>query len=179
MSADGLEARTWLAWHGEGLHARRARRGRRRVATGSARPPPGTLAAGREAFARRHPALYAGHHAAAGVGKVLAGLIGASLLVGLLPDISIGLPLPSIDLPLPSIDLPGIALPQPPEPPAWLRAVLDSAKCWGPILAGIAYAVVEYRRRRRHGMARRHESQRRGGGAGGSPARGGERPAGR
>lgn len=156
VSADGLEVRTWLPWHGE-----RFTRAELVVDGDRSRPipldpPPGTLAARREAFARRHPALYSAHHAVAGVGSVLLGLIGFSFLLQLLPAISIDLPLPSIDLPLPSIELPTLDLP---EPPAWLVAFLESAKYWGPILAGLAYAIVEYRRRRRHRAARRGDAR--------------------
>jgi hypothetical protein len=34
-------------------------------------------------------------------------------------------------------------------PPAWLRAILESAKHWGPILAGNVLAVREWRKRNR------------------------------
>lgn len=155
VTADDLQVRTWLAWHGESF-----KRAELVVDGDAARPipldpPPGTLAARREAFARRHPALYASHHAAAGVAKVLLGLIGIGFLLRLLPDISIDLPLPSIDIPWPPFDLPDLPdllpdLPDLPPLPGWVRAILESAKYWGPILAGVAYAIVEYRRRRRH-----------------------------
>src|SRR5688572_33155044 len=54
VSFDGLEVRTWLAWHGE-----RFTRAELVVHGDGSRsipldPPPGTLAARREAFARRH-----------------------------------------------------------------------------------------------------------------------------
>ena len=42
-----------------------------------------------------------------------------------------------------------IDVPDAPEPPTWLLAILESAKYWGPVMAGIAYAAVEDRRRRR------------------------------
>lgn len=145
VKACGLTVRTWLAWHGESItRAELVVDGDEDARPIALDPPPGTLAARREAFARRHPGLYAARHAVSGVGKVVLGLIGISFAVRLLPDISLDLPLPSINLPLPSIDLPDA-----PEPPAWLLAIFESAKYWGPVLAGIAYAAVEYRRRRR------------------------------
>jgi hypothetical protein len=119
-------------------------------------PEPGSAAARRARFAREHPGLYAARHAAKGVGKALGPLIGIGLLLGLLPRLSLPLPdLPRIPLPdLPSLPLPALDLPNLPDlpdlsVPAWLAALLATAKIWGPILVGIVLAVREYRRRRR------------------------------
>jgi hypothetical protein len=148
-----LEVRAWPAWHGERL--KRAELHVDGDTTGAGiplDPPAGTFAARREAFARRHPAIDAARHPATAVAKVLFGLLGISLAIRLLPDLSIDLP--SIDLPLPSIHLPSIDLPDLPsidfpDLPAWVAAVVESAKYWGPILVALAYGATEFRRRRR------------------------------
>lgn len=142
----GPEVRTWLSWH-EGSFTR----AELVLADGGTLPldpPPGTFAARMEAFGRRHPVLYSARHAFGGAGKVLLGFIGIGFLLRLLPDISIDLPLPDIDLPLPEIPWPQIDLPDI-TAPAWVEAIANSAKYWGPILVGIGYAAVEYRRRKR------------------------------
>jgi hypothetical protein len=71
---------------------------------------------------------------------VLLGLVGLGLLFRFLPAV----PLPSIDVSLPSVDLPDL-----PRPPAWVRAIGESAKYWGPVLAGVMLALREYDRRTR------------------------------
>lgn len=108
-------------------------------------PAPGSRAARREDFARRHPLLYSARHVATGVAQVLIPLLGLAALLSFLPSIS----LPDVDLPnvdLPSLPLPSIDLPRLPE---WVRDVLDKAKFVTPILVGIALAVREQRRRAR------------------------------
>jgi hypothetical protein len=147
VRAVGLEVRTWPVWHGERLtRAELLVDGDASTLPIALDPPAGTLAARREAFARRHPAIGAARHPAAGVGKVLLGLIGLSFLLRLIPDISIDLPLPAIHLPSIDLPLPSIHLPMLPD---WLRAIVDSAKYWSPIVAGLGYGAADYRRWRR------------------------------
>jgi hypothetical protein len=101
-------------------------------------PEPGTRAARRLAFARRHPRLYASRHVVGGAAQVAAAIIGLGLVLRLLPSI----PLPSIDLPLPSFRLDV-------ELPGWVQAVLDSKPYWVPIVLGLVFAAREVRRRKR------------------------------
>lgn len=118
-------------------------------------PPPGTLPARWLDLQERHPRLWAARHVVLAVGRVLVALLGIAALVQMLlrPVLSwlAGL-LPSIDLPLipwPDIDLPSIPWPDLPDVslPAWLVAVLDTAKYWGPILIGVVLAVREVRKK--------------------------------
>jgi hypothetical protein len=118
-------------------------------------PPTGSLAAWLQAVERRHPRLWASRHVVLAAGKVGFALLGVTAFIrlllapllgwlrGLLPDIDLpSIPLPDIDLPdipWPDIRLPEIHL------PAWLLALLGTAKFWGPILVGIGLAVVEVR----------------------------------
>lgn len=158
VEADGLVVTTWLSRLGTSIQRAELVAGEG-TAPIPLEPEPGTRAARREAWARRHPGLYSARHAAAGVGEVLLGVIGIALflplLLRLLPDVAIDLP--SIDLPLPSIDLPSIDLPLPsidlPALPGWARAILDTTKYWVPILIGVAFALREYDRRKRHAGA--------------------------
>jgi hypothetical protein len=109
-------------------------------------PEPGTRAARRAAFERAHPRLYAARHVVKGAGQVALALIGLSLLLKFLPDITLpSIPLPRIDLPdipWPSIELPSIEL------PGWVKTVLQTKQYWLPIVVGVALAAGELRRRR-------------------------------
>lgn len=115
-------------------------------------PPAGTRAARREAFARTRPVLYASRHVVVAAGKVLFPLLGLGALVRLLlalvprPDVD----LPDIDLPSPPWpDIPLPDLPDLPEVPGWVRAVLAATKFWVPVLIAAVVAVREVRRRGR------------------------------
>lgn len=114
-------------------------------------PEPGTRAARRADFARRHPKLYASRHVLQGAAQVAAAIVGLGFLLRLLPAI----PWPSIDLPdinLPSIDLPDIPLPHfqlDITLPGWVQAVLDSKPYWVPIVVGLVLASRELRRRKK------------------------------
>ena len=130
-------------------------------------PPAGSRAARVLAFGRRHPRLYASRHVAGAVAKVLLGLLGVTVLLRSLlrpavewvrervPDVDLPLvPWPELPrIPWPDIpwpDLPEIPWPDLPDlhAPAWLLAVLATAKFWGPLLVALAVAVREVRRRR-------------------------------
>ena len=148
VSYDGLEVTAKLAWHGSSIISAELKAGEDLVPL---EPEPGSRAARKEQFKRERPGLYAARHVAKAVGKVLVPLLGLGLLLNLLPEISIDIPidLPSIpfpDIPFPSIDLPSIDLP---ELPGWVKAIVESAKYWGPILVAIVIAVSEWRKRRR------------------------------
>lgn len=117
---------------------------------------PGTLAARLQAVEERHPRLWASRHVLAGVGKVVAGLLGLAVLLqalvapllrwlsGLLPSVDLpDLPLPDVDVPWPDWDLPDVSL------PGWVAAVLATAKFWAPVLVGVVLAAREVHRRRR------------------------------
>ncbi len=148
VAGEGVTVAAKMAWHGTSvISADIVGADGERVPLA---PEPGSVAARKQRFKEERPALYAARHAAAGVGKVVLPLLGIGLLLRFLPDFSIDLPLPSleIDLPLPSIDLPSIPFPDI-TLPEWVRTVLNSAKYWGPILAGIVIAVREYRSRRK------------------------------
>ena len=121
-------------------------------------PPPGTLDARLVALRERHPRLWATRHVLAGIGKVLAGLLGLAVLLqalvrpllrwlaGLVPDVDLpDLPLP--DIPWPDLDLPDLHLPHV-SLPGSVAAILATAKFWGPVLVGVVLAVREARRRR-------------------------------
>lgn len=112
-------------------------------------PEPGTRAARRAGFARRHPELYAARHVLQGAAQVAAAIIGFTFLLRLIPAI----PWPSVDLPdLPSIDLPDIPLPNIQidiAMPGWVEAVLDSKPYWVPILVGFVLAMRELDRRKK------------------------------
>ena len=112
-------------------------------------PEPGTRAARRAAFARRHPRLYASRHVLTGVAQVAAAMVGFTFLLRLIPAI----PWPSIDLPdLPSINLPDLPLPSfqiDIELPGWVQAVLDSKPYWVPIVVGLVVALRELDRRKK------------------------------
>jgi hypothetical protein len=90
----------------------------------------------------RSAELVANGGVAKGVGRVLATLLVIGLGINLLPELHIDLDLGLPSIPFPSIDI------QIPEPPGWVQAILESAKYWGPILAGIVIAVREWRKRR-------------------------------
>ncbi|MCA9880577.1 MAG: hypothetical protein KC442_22430 [Thermomicrobiales bacterium] len=131
--------------------------------------PPGSFAARLQAWATRHPELYASRHVVVAIGQTLLGILGVSaLLFGLLPAI----PWPAVALPelpwphisppaLPSLPLPhvGISLPEIPwphlSPPAWLEPLLGALKYLTPIViaGGIAVREARQRRRRRAGAA--------------------------
>jgi len=136
-----------LAWHGSSHPRARLNPGHAQPVP--LEPEPGSRAARREQFKRERPGLYAARHVAKAVGKVLMPLLGIGLLLNLLPEISIDIPidLPAIPFPdLPSIPFPDIDLP---ELPGWVKAILEAAKYWGPILVAIVIAVREWRKRRR------------------------------
>jgi hypothetical protein len=115
-------------------------------------PEPGTRAARIEAFARRHPGLFAGRHVVRGVARVLLPLLGVGLLVNLLPRIPIHIDAPDIpwpdlpDIPVPDVDVPSL--------PGWVDAILATTHYWLPILIGLIIAVRERNRRRRQAAAR-------------------------
>ena len=121
-------------------------------------PAPGSRAARREAFARRHPKLFAARHVGKGIGQVLLPLLGIGLLLNLLPDISIDADLPDVPRPdLPSIPFPDIDAP---DLPGWLEAILKTSHYWMPILIGVVIAIVEARKRRRQARAREERAGR-------------------
>ncbi len=144
---DGLEVTAKLAWHGSSITSAELKAGDAEPVP--LEPEPGSRAARREEFKRERPGLYAARHVAKAVGKLLVPLLGIGLLLNFLPEISIDIPidLPAIPFPdLPSIPFPDIDLP---EPPGWVKAILEAAKYWGPILVAIVIAIREWRKRRR------------------------------
>lgn len=121
--------------------------------------PPGTFAAGLQAWATRHPELYAARHVAVAVGQTLLGILGVSaLLFGLLPAIPWpavalpDLPWPHLSppaLPLPDIRLPLPVIPRPHvTPPAWLEPLLGTLKYLAPVIIASGIAAREARQRR-------------------------------
>lgn len=157
LAGGGIEVRVAMPWWGGSVsRAEILREGDEPLRL---EPEPGTMAARRRRFELGHPDLYAARHVARGVAQAILAI---GLLAGLLPAI----PLPSIDLPdipLPSVDLPDIPWPAIPWPeidlpdipwpsiglPGWVDAILDSAKYWLPILAGLGAAAGERRKRTR------------------------------
>ena len=93
-----------------------------------------------ERLRRSHPRLYAARHFAAGAGEVLLAVVGIGIVFALVP-------LPDISLPLPDLSLPSLPLPDA-RLPAWLAAVLGTAKFWLPVLVGLVATIAEMRRRR-------------------------------
>ncbi|MBN1174244.1 MAG: hypothetical protein JXA67_18885 [Micromonosporaceae bacterium] len=122
-------------------------------------PTPGSKAAARQAWIRRHPHLHVvGRTGAAAVGVALP-----LLVLWLLSQIPISWPdwhLPSI--PWPDLPLPHISIPWPhwdlPELPAWLRELREKAEylkyVW-PVALAFGLAQAEVRRRKRHGGPKR------------------------
>lgn len=118
-------------------------------------PPEGSLMAKLERLEREKPVLYASRHVGLAAGKLVAGLLGIGAIFKLLlPRI----PWPDIDLPdvrLPKIDLPDVPWPDLDIPwpdlelPAWMKAVLATAKWWGPIVAAIFVALHEVDKNRK------------------------------
>jgi hypothetical protein len=150
VAADGIEVTAQMAWYGGAVKTAELKAGDTTLAL---EPEPGSRAARSEQFKRERPGLYAARHVAAGIGKVVLPLLAIGLGINLLPDIDVdlpSLPLPSIDVPLPSIALP--------EPPGWVKAILESAKYWGPIAVGVVIAIREWRRRRTAEVRRRRAS---------------------
>lgn len=130
-------------------------------------PPPGSSAEARLNAIAASPWKRVVYPLLGGVGKagwaivvlVLGPLVSRLLepvfrwLGSLLPDVDLpAIPLPSI--PLPDVDLPRF------DAPAWVDAVLDTAKIWSPLLIGLAAGVLAVRaarasRRTREAWARR------------------------
>ena len=122
-------------------------------------PPPGTLAARLRGVQQRHPRLWAARHVVLAAGRVLGALLGLALLLQLLlrPVLAwLARLLPDVpDIPWPAVDVPSIPWPDLPDVslPAWLLAVLGTAKYWVPILIAVVLAVREVRRKTRPTVA--------------------------
>lgn len=114
-------------------------------------PPPDTRARRVHEWGLAHPRLYAARHVAGATAQIILGIVGISLVIGLVPWGWLGaIPWPAVDLPSipwPALDPPSVPLPDW-TVPAWLRMVMDSAKYWMPILIAAIVGVREYRRRR-------------------------------
>jgi len=122
-------------------------------------PEPGSPAARREEWIRKHPGRYAAFAAAGGVAKVLVPLVLGLLAVRFVVD----LPWPSWDVPWPEITLPAIPWPQIPWPridlpawhaPAWLSWVLEHVRYVWPVLVALVLAKNEIARRRKQDALR-------------------------
>lgn len=152
LRGDGVEVKVRWGWGGgvRSCLAKLPAVDGKPAATLPLHPPPGSRAARIEERAEQRPVLYAARHVVLAAAQILLPLLGIGALIGLvlpaipLPDVS--LPEVSVDLPdlrLPSISLPDVTL------PGWVRAILDSAKWWGPLLFALAIGAQEVDRRRR------------------------------
>lgn len=141
-----LKVRAKLAWHEQSIRWAEVA-----VEGGEALPldpEPGSRQAKLEAYAAKHPKLYAACHVAAGIGQVVIPLLGIGLALSFLPSISVPSPdvsLPSIHIPFPDIDLPD--LPDLPALPGWIETLVESIKFVFPVLLGLGFAYREYKRR--------------------------------
>jgi len=146
LVVDDFEVRVTMPWWGGSIS--RAELAQGDAAPVRLRPEAGSRAARRDRFEQGHPRLFAARHVARGVGQALVALVGVAFLLRFLPAMPVpGIDVPEIDLPdlpWPSID---VSLPFV-EVPGWIRALLETAKFWGPILIGIVLAAHELRRRR-------------------------------
>lgn len=115
-------------------------------------PEPGSPAALREEWIRRHPRRHAAVAVAGGVGKVVG-----PLLLGLLAvRLTTAVPWPDWDLPSvpwPSVDLPSIPTPDVDlsdwQAPDWVRWLADKARYVWPVILAWVLARTEIKRRRK------------------------------
>ncbi|MDA0167850.1 hypothetical protein OJ998_02030 [Solirubrobacter taibaiensis] len=146
LAGDGFEVRAVMPFWGGSVTSASLIAGDAEI---ELHPEPGTRAARRADFARRHPRVYASRHVLQGAAQVAAAIVGIGFLLRLLPSV----PWPSIDFPdLPRINLPDLPLPSIQidlELPGWVQAVLDSKPYWVPIVVGLLLASRELKRRKK------------------------------